>query len=125
MLRSGLWSVSTVVLDPTIEPQQLSRQADRDIVRRTLHGAWAATICFLILVVSTPYFEDHPALVIMVGVGLLLIFSFRIRLSRWDTLRERSYDLWRNLYLSTIILSLLTWGLFFATTIWLYGIDDG
>src|SRR5262245_59977037 len=125
MPRSGLWSVSTIALDSSIERQQLNIKADRDLVQRTLHGAWAATICFLILIASTSYFHDHPALVTALGLCLFAIFSFRILVSQWRALRDRSYSLWRNLYLSTIVLSSVTWGLFFATTIWLYGVDHG
>jgi len=125
MLRRRLWSVSTIALDTGIERQQLSRQADSDLVRRTFHGAWAATICFLILVASTSYFQDHPTVVTAAGLCLLFVFSFRIRLSRWEKFWNRSYSLWRNLYFSTVVLSGTCWGIFFAATIWLYGIDHG
>src|SRR5258706_7080946 len=109
MLRSRLWSVSTIALDSSIERQQLSRQADSDRVQRTFQGAWAATICFLILIASTSYFQDHPTVVTAAGLCLLFVFSFRIRLSRWEKLWNRSYSLWRNLYFSTVVLSGACW----------------
>src|SRR5437764_9432239 len=125
MLRSRLWSVSPIALDSSLDRRRLGRRADRDLVRRTLPAVWAAILCFLILIASSSYSADHPAALTVVGLVLLFVFSFRLFLSRWKSLSDRSYEVWRNLYCSTLIMSAICWGSFYGATVWLYGIDHG
>src|SRR2546430_458210 len=110
--------------DARIDDAELSRQSDLSIAGRAVHGIWTAALCFLIVVLSSTYFADHPAVVLMAAASLITIMSLRLFAGRTKgpaAARDRLNR--RKLYFSTIILSGSFWGIFYAVTIYLYGIS--
>ncbi len=107
--------------DARIDYGELSRQSDLSIAARAVHGIWTAALCFLIVVLSSTYFTDHPAVVLTAAASLITIMSLRLFAGRPKGPRDRLNR--RKLYFSTIILSGSFWGIFYAVTIYLYGVS--
>src|SRR5260221_2210940 len=110
--------------DARIDYGELSRQSDLSIAARAVHGIWTAALCLLIVVLSSTYFTDHPAVVLTAAASLIGIMSLRLFASRSKgpaAPRDRLNR--RKLYFSTIILSGSFWGIFYAVTVCLYGVS--
>src|SRR5258707_10094146 len=104
MVRSGVWcSPAEAEPDSRVDRRQLSERADRDIVRRTTYGSWAAIFCFLTIIFSSSYFEQHPRVV--AGAGVCLLAIFLLRLYSAGRIDRSHGDGWKKLHFSTIILS--------------------
>src|SRR6266567_7418191 len=97
--------------DARIDYGELSRQSDLSIAARAVHGIWTAALCFLIVVLSSTYFTDHPAVVLTAAASLITIMSLRLFAGRPKGPRDRLNR--RKLYFSTIILSGSFWGIFY------------
>src|SRR6476620_8243513 len=107
--------------DP-IRASHLADRADLDIARPANHGTWTSIFIFLVLAVFTSYFKDRPQLAFSFAILMALIIGLRLWFQRWPSRTDsRSRLSWKRLYLSTIILMGLSWGLFYGLTVLLYG----
>lgn len=101
-----------------------SPEADRELGRRSLAGTMAYFLLFLIVVLTTPYSEDHPVLVTVIGLLLFTIcsarFSIALQILRTETLRLPA--LRRRFAAGTWCCSSV-WGLFVGVTFQLYGVS--
>src|SRR6266446_10410900 len=97
--------------DARIDYGELSRQSDLSIAARAVHGIWTAALCLLIVVLSSTYFTDHPAVVLTAAASLIGIMSLRLFASRSKgpaAPRDRLNR--RILFFSTVVLRDLFWG---------------
>src|SRR5262245_22900918 len=100
----------------------LAEQADLDLTRRAIHGAWVSLFIFIALAAFTPYFEEHPRLALSFAAIIASVICARLGLLRWPNRPdERSRQIWKSCYFSTIILLGLCWGVFYGATIYVYG----
>jgi signal transduction histidine kinase/CheY-like chemotaxis protein len=107
---------------PSDRSEELQEQADLDLTRRAIHGAWTSAFIFLVLAVFTPYFTEHPVPAFSFAAMIGLIAGCRLWLYRWPRRSPgRPRRISRVLYLSTILLMGLCWGTFYAATILIYG----
>ena len=55
----------------------LVEQADLDLTRRAIHGAWVSLFIFVVLAASTSYFHEHPRLAFSFSRGARASYAGR------------------------------------------------
>lgn len=98
-------SVEEIRLSPEAE-KELSAACDLDIARRLLSAAPAHYVLLLIIVLSTPYYRDHPVLLTAFGIAIIVLTTTRMVLS---ALMPAHYSgnpqLWNTLIMAGIYVS--------------------
>src|SRR5436305_2096206 len=99
------WLIEEDDRKPAPYPAELCREADLDLTLRAIHGVWTSVFVLLVLVIFTPYFQEHPRTAFTFTGAMALIICLRLGFYRWqDRPAGRPTRLWRTLFLSTILL---------------------
>ena len=113
---SGKW--------PELEPDirsELSGQAEREIASRSMSGAAVYFLVAVAIAVSTPYYQDHPVVIIVISCITLLLGGLRIFAAAYRINPANEGAVWAEvLLLATIYATFAAWGLFCAWTLRLY-----
>ncbi len=101
-------------MTPT-DQDQLQRQADDELSRRSVKGIWAVPIVVGIFYVSTNFVHDHTAWAIWGGLVITISLIGRV----WTRVRKaqiyaRSPQLWRTCFAAASLLGAITGGLLIA-----------
>jgi two-component system, sensor histidine kinase and response regulator len=102
--------------------QRFKSEAAVELARRSTVGTAAYMILFLVLVATTPYERDHPALIASIGGLLLIVSIFRFRIALRMSRSEAAYAFRsrRAFTIGTCGCSLI-WGGFCGLTLAIYG----
>ena len=111
-------------VEPSIGPeiqQALTPRADEELAHRSLSGSLVYFVVTILLAVSTPYYQEHPAILIAIAVivlaaGLLRTLSAR-RLLRAPAQRVSHLS---HMLRASIYATAGPWGLFCAISVYLY-----
>jgi PAS domain S-box-containing protein len=110
---------------PNLEPEvrtALASRVDDELARRAIPGALIYFVISIILAISTPYYADHPTLLILAGCLTLLAGGARF-ISALRLLR-RSADSRKHtklVFFCATYASFGVWGTFCGWTLYLYG----
>jgi len=100
----------------------LRHQADIDLSRRAIHGTWTSVLILVVLALFTSCFTEQPGLSFTFAFSMALVVGARLWIWRWpDPAAGRSRWIWKGIYVSTILLMALLWGLFYASMVLIYG----
>ena len=114
--HSGAWPE----LDRDVR-SALANQVEREIAVRSMSGALVYFIVSVAIAVSTPYYSDHPVIMVAITCVTLALGGSRI-LAAWHLKRHASHPApgVRVLLFATIYGTFAAWGLFCAWTLQLY-----
>jgi PAS domain S-box-containing protein len=107
----------------TLEPEirtALGGRLNRALAERAFSGSMVYFVVVVVLAFSTPFYADHPALLIAVGAAELLAGGTRLLAARQVTREGAHPEAERVLRIATYG-SFGVWGAFCAWTIHLYG----
>ncbi len=108
-------------LDPSSK-KELSVQADMELNRRSRAGSLIHFALLLIVVLFSPYFREHPIIIIAAGSVLLGLGIARLFLSSLFAERYQEDPIfWKQLFCVVAWTAALTWGGFCCLTMALYG----
>lgn len=102
--------------------QRYDAEADRELAQRSIAGAMAYFVLFLILSLTTPYYRDHPLIVgvsgtLFLSIGALrLVLATHVHRSPCDTPSS-----WRRWFTIGTLASGLVWGFCSWLTLLHYG----
>jgi len=107
-------------VDPEIHVAVAVR-VDQELAKRSLSGAFVYFVVTLTLVVATPYYAEHSALLIAVAFLTLLLASTRV-MSAWRLMKGPAayHPRAKVLFLAATYGTFLVWGTFCGWTIHLY-----
>jgi len=102
--------------------QRFIAEAHLELARRSIAGALAYSLLFLVLMAATPYYRDHPLLAGIVGILLLAVGSGRLAIAiKMRRSPDELQSIWPYAFeVGTYTCSLL-WGIFCGLTLFLYG----
>ena len=109
-------------LGPDLRDEDLQKQADEDLARRSLLGVWGYGLLIAVLLSATSFVPDHPA-VSAIGVGLL-VFSLALRVYLVLRRGRMAPHLWRVLLSGSILLAAGSWGILTAVSLFIYPITS-
>lgn len=104
-----------------VESAELRSQACDDLARRAFPGSWFNLLALLVLAFTTTFLANHRIAFYSVLTAHVVLSSVRLWLLR--ARHTRFFDrllLWRKLLCGTIVASGVAWGLFAATTNYVY-----
>ena len=102
--------------------RDLSVQADLELSRRSRAGSLIHFALLLIVVIFSPYFREHPAIILTVGSVLLGLGIARLFLSSlFANHYKQAPAFWKQLLCAVAWVAALTWGGFCCLTMALYG----
>jgi PAS domain S-box-containing protein len=108
-------------MDPSSK-RELSVEADLELNRRSRSGSLIHFALLLIVVAFSPYFHEHPTIIVTVGSALLSLGITRLFLSFFFASRYRQAPpFWKQLFCGVTWTAALTWGGFCCLTMALYG----
>ncbi|MCM8775450.1 MAG: ATP-binding protein [Candidatus Omnitrophica bacterium] len=109
-------------IDPDIQ-SQLQKEADLELGRRAFLGSFIYPLCFIAILMVSPFEKDHPFFSILFGILILILSVSRLV---WTVFRRQIYaynkQLWKNICFLIIIAIAITWGMFCGTIFAWYGI---
>ncbi|MCI0486292.1 MAG: response regulator [Blastocatellia bacterium] len=97
--------------------QHLYEQADLELGRRSRPGSLVYFLLLLSIALTTPYFQDHPAVILTTGSLLLIIPALRLFLS--SPVEKRYFEaphLWKLRFNTATYACALTWSVFCCLT---------
>ncbi|MBC8274289.1 MAG: hypothetical protein H8E40_04890, partial [Chloroflexi bacterium] len=111
-----------------IDPEhynELSRQADIELGKRSISGAFIYFGFVLVTIFTSPYAKDYPTVILAVGAATLIIGTARLylglSLKKFYPLRMA---LFRKLFFIGVILIASCWSIFSCLTIALYSLSE-
>jgi PAS domain S-box-containing protein len=112
----GMWSE----LDPDVR-STLANQAEREIAARSLSGAMVYFLVSVAIAVATPYYGDHPVIMVAIACTTLVLGGSRM-LTAWHltTHPSQAGPRARAFLFGTIYGTFAAWGMFCAWTLHLY-----
>ena len=108
---------------PTPKSHLLSH-ADKDIAKRTQWASLVYLAVFLLIIIFTPYLDDHYKETIFLGVLITIISVARtILVIRFDKLHPVNPQNWRLVFAVTTYLMAGTWGVFCMLAVTQYNLE--
>jgi len=108
--------------DLAVNREDLARQQDADIARRSIPAIWTSVVAILFILLSGDYYREHQAAVVAfacIGIGCCL---GRLLLLLWkESLYSHSPIRWRMAYCALQITISSAWGLLIAGCYVWYG----
>lgn len=102
--------------------QRYDAEADRELAQRSIAGAMAYFVLFLILSLTTPYYRDHPLIVGITGTLLLSIGAMRFALAtRVGRSHSQTPNSWHGWFTIGTYACSFVWGGWSGLTLILYG----
>ncbi|MGA3203252.1 MAG: ATP-binding protein [Bryobacteraceae bacterium] len=104
---------------------ELRRQADAELARRSILGLWGFPILLLTFFLVTTYFHDHPVVVMAATSGVVVSLLSRAYLGvRREAMCVSNATLWRGLFAAAFLLGAVCWGGLFALATIFYPASD-
>jgi methyl-accepting chemotaxis protein len=103
--------------------EALQFQVDQSLAKRTL-ASLTIFVTFVLFVLVTPYYKEHPMATWILGFFLALLIGFRlIWASRFTTVYPENPERWRFIYHLATYASALAWATFLFLTFYFYQFD--
>jgi PAS domain S-box-containing protein len=112
----------------TLEPEvraSLESQVERALAKRSRTGAMVYFLVIIVVMLSTPYYSEHPLVISVTGCSVLVAGIIRIAASRRLMAAENLLVTKspRRLFFGSVYLTVILWGAFCAATVHLYQRD--
>ena len=107
----------------TLEPEirsALEGRVERELADRSFSGAMVYFVVAVVLAFSTPYYTEHPVILLLAGSVALLTGSMRL-LAAQNLLSDKPRRIASPVFRFATYASFTAWGLFCAWTVHLYG----
>lgn len=110
---------------PNLEPEvrsALAARVDRELAKRSISGALVYFVVSIVLAISTPYYSDHPALLVLISSLTLLAGGVRM-IAAWRLLRPSAdvQNRTKLVFFCAVYTTFVVWGAFCGWTLHLYG----
>ncbi len=108
-------------LEPEVRTALVGR-VDRELAKRSISGALVYFVVAIVLAFSTPYYSEHPVILVLICCVTLLVGGVRM-IAAWRLLRQPADagDGTKLVFISAIYATFGVWGVFCAWTFHLYG----
>jgi PAS domain S-box-containing protein len=108
-------------LEPEVRTALASR-VDRELAKRSMSGALVYFVVSIVLAISTPYYADHPAILVPVECLTLLAGGVRM-IAAWRLLTQPAdAQSWtKPVFICAIYTTFVVWGAFCGWTFHIYG----
>jgi len=102
--------------------QAIRARLDGELRKRARVGAYFYFAFLPLIAFVSPYPHEHPRIFWALAVGTGVCAMYRVAVGLWFArLHERHPLLWRQLFVSSLMLAAMLWGTFSALTLTLYG----
>jgi len=112
---AGVWN-----LEPEVR-SALANRLDQELAKRSMSGALVYFVVTVVLAISTPYYVEHPAVILLAGFLTLLTGGVRM-VAGWRLLKQpadvRNWT--KPVFLSATYATFVVWGWFCGWTLHLY-----
>lgn len=107
-------------LEPEVRAA-IRRQVEWELARRSLSGALVYFIMSVVVALSTPFYREHPAIVLATGCIMLVTGLLRIVTAR-RLMREPAAEIPRtsSVFIASIVATFVVWGAFCGCGLYLY-----
>ncbi|HXZ78783.1 MAG TPA: PAS domain S-box protein [Terriglobales bacterium] len=107
-------------LEPEVRTA-LAARIDRELAKRSMSGALVYFVVVIVLAISTPYYAEHPVLLVLVGSFTFLAGAVRM-IAAWRLLRPSAdgRDGTRLVFFCAVWTTFVLWGAFCGWTLHLY-----